>query len=423
MMAAPTFSPENEAKLLFALLRSTRLEDGQLEKAKDSLASAISEGATVCVDGGGRSLDVMLSLKSMLLGLGANAHLAKEPPKPGRGSKYMAISGSGATAGPLERIKLAGEAGMETILVTESASLPENRMAKMADIIVELQGPELTSGAAMAAPMGTVFEEAAFVSCLTVFMGVLDELGRLPAELEVLSGKKGKSYGGRYLRLLDVSENGLSSGTGKVAGLAAEAGGAAHIVERLYRSKQETAKSLRLMGDVPEELASGIMEPEVLLAGEGTSDYILEMFAQRLYQISFGAHMMSGAIVPPITKEKIVIPLSCSGESSLPVTAAKIAAMKGAWFSPITASGDSSLAEVARGAGRPVVKLSGLYGRRSGGFFAERCLGGQLSVPDPVFSTKALILLDSIIAKEISLLGLTERELKKRHQQDKPEYL
>lgn len=429
------FSPENEARRLFALLRNTRLDEAQFRRATESVTHAISEGLPICVDGEGRSFDVALSLKSILLGLGAHIYRAREPPPFRHGSRYIAISGSGATVGPLKRMKLAKAAGMETILITENAESPKNEMARMADAIIELPSVKSQNeggkkdwlehelkGATSVAPMGTIFEDAAFVSCQIISVNAILKLGNV--SLPELAALGEGSYGEQYDRLLDVAENGGTVSGTKIAGLVAEANAAAEMVRQLYDSKREIERGL-VAKNVPLEMVGELareISPEVILAGEGVANYTLEMFAQRLYHISFRAHTTSGTVVPPITKGKLVVALSCSGESSAPVTAAKIASMKEAWFSAITASPDSSLAEIARGAGRPVVLLSSLrYIKKVG--FEERRLGKKLSVPDPVFSTKALMLLDSVIAREIPMLGLAEGELKKRHQQDKAEYL
>lgn len=429
-----TFSPENEARRLFALLRNTDIDGAQFEKVIESMTGAISGGLPVCIDGEGRSLDVALGLKSILLGLGAQMYRAREPPMFRRGSKYIAISGSGATVGPLKRMKLAKDAGMETILITENADQPKNEMARMADNIIELPSMksqsekvkkdwlELAGATSDIAPMGTIFEDAAFVSCQMISINTVLKLGNTSIPELAALGKG--SFTEQYERLLDVAENGGEVSGTKITGLAAEASQAAGIVEQFYNSKREIEKMLvakKVPADVASEFAREL-SPEVILAGEGVANYTLEMFAQRLYHISFRAHTTSGTVVPPITKGKLVVALSCSGESSAPVTAAKIASMKEAWFSAITSSSDSSLAEIARGAGGQSVRLSNLqYIKKVG--FEERRFGKQLSVPDPVFLTKALLLLDSVIAKEISLLGLAEGELKKRHQQDKAEYL
>lgn len=418
---------------MLALLRTVEVKEDQFEKVTESLGRAVSEGLPICVDGEGRSFDVALSLKSILLGLGANVYRAREPPLFRPGSAYLAVSGSGTTMGPMKRMKLARDAGMETILITENADQPKNEMARMADHVIELpsmksqteEGKKDRPGKELAvAPMGTLFEEAAFLSCLVISMNVISQLGNVSLPELADLGRGG--FREQYVRLLDVSgDGGLVSET-KVTGLLAEAGSAAHIVERLYRSKQEMANGLRarmkgadekLIGELAREIG-----PEVILAGEGVANYILEMFAQRLYHLSFRAHTISGTIVPPITGEKLVLMLSCSGESSAPVTAAKIASMKDAWFSPITAFGDSSLAEVARGADMQIVRLSGLGYIMNVGF-EERRIGKQLSLPDPVFCAKALLLLDAVIAKEIAQLELKEGDLRKRHQQDKAEYL
>lgn len=430
-----TFSPEKEARRLFALLRNTDIDGAQFEKVTESMTEAISEGLPVCIDGEGRSLDVALGLKSILLGLGAQMYRAREPPPFRRGSRYIAISGSGATVGPLKRMKLAKDAGMETILITENADQPKNEMARMADNIIELSSMKSQNekvkkdwlehelaGATSVAPMGTIFEDAAFVSCQMISVNTILRLGN--TSIPELAALGRGSFSEQYERLLDVAENGGEVSGTKINGLASEATQAAGIVEQFYNSKREIEKML-VAKKVPAYVAGELareLSPEVILAGEGVANYTLEMFAQRLYHISFRAHTTSGTVVPPITKGKLVVALSCSGESSAPVTAAKIASMKEAWFSVITSASDSSLAEIARGAGRQSVRLSNLqYVKKVG--FEERRFGKQLSVPDPVFLTKALLLLDSVIAKEISLLGLAEGELKKRHQQDKAEYL
>lgn len=432
MTATTVFSPEKEARRLFALLRNTRIDDTQFKRVTESVAEAMSGGLPICVDGEGRSLDVALGLKSILLGLGAQMYRAREPPPVRCGSKYIAISGSGATVGPLKRMKLAKDAGMETILITENAGSSKNEMARMADHIIELPGMKSQSekvkkdwlehelaGATSVAPMGTIFEDAAFVSCQMISINTVLKLVGNTFIPELAALGKG-SFTEQYERLLDVAENGGEVSGTKINGLAAEASQAAGIVEQFYNSKREIAQMLAAK-KVPSDAASEL-SPEVILAGEGVANYTLEMFAQRLYHISFRAHTTSGTVVPPITKEKLVVALSCSGESSAPVTAAKIASMKEAWFSVITSASDSSLAEIARGAGRQSVRLSSLqYIKKVG--FEERRFGKQLGVPDPVFLTKALLLLDSVIAREISLLGLAEGELKKRHQQDKAEYL
>ena len=430
------FSPKNNVLGLCKLLdKLSCIDDKKFRQLVSTLSNAIAEGHQICFDGEGRSLNVAQAFASLILGIGGQAYFGKQPPVYRQGARYVVISGSGRTTGPLKRLQLAKKAGLETILITADASsttstMKKNLLAGFADLVVEVitKNPQKMEhdqvlphrprsarnriggwlekqleGTTVRelAPMGTVFEEAAFVTSILAAINIADTVRGITApKLRFILDQK--DFKRQFSKLLElVVKGGIVNGT-RITGLCKEADslGARELVRLLCKG-----------GDV-------------MVSGEGVTNCIMEMFAQRLYHLKFRAHTTSGTIVPPITPDMMLVCASMSGQSNSPLVSASIAARKKSRLAVITGDLESHLARIAKEAGAPITLLSDLdYATREG--FAEKRFTRKMTDPihgdivDPIFATKCLLLCDGVVAKLMELMSITESRMKTRHQLDK----
>jgi len=422
------FSPKDKVLALCGLLeRKSQIDNEEVGRLVKTLSDAIAEGHQICFDGEGRSLNVAQAFRSIILGIGGQAYLGKQPPVYRQGARYVVISGSGTTTGPLKRMQLAKKAGLETILITADASSEKNIMSTIADHTLDvvargedggihkshevvmnwlesqLDGisEEAVRSMNEVAPMGTLFEQSAFITSLLACINIADsvrgiETPRLRAIID------SNDYGKQMSKLLELSIKGGTVKGKRIRDLGAEAdsAGARGLTQLLFRGGN------------------------VLVSGEGVTDSVMEMFAQRLYHLKFMAHTTSGTIVPPITSEMMVVCASRSGYSNSPLVSATIAARKESRLAVITGDPKGSLAQVAEKFKAPAVFLSDLGYATHEGFEEKRFTRKMMDpidydIVDPVFATKCLLLCDGVVAKLMELLSITESSMKARHQLDK----
>ena len=153
---------------------------------------------------------------------------------------------------------------------------------------------------------------------------------------------------------------------------------------------------------------------KVLVVGAGRSGLVGKAFAMRLMHLGFNTYVLGETITPNVGSGDLVIIISGSGKTTMPLTAARMAKQLGAKVLAVTSQKDSPL-------GRIVdirVDLPGREDLMVENEYHSRQLRGEhvsLSPMGTVFEDTCMVYLDSIIVELMYKLGLSEDSLKIRH--------
>ena len=152
----------------------------------------------------------------------------------------------------------------------------------------------------------------------------------------------------------------------------------------------------------------------VFVIGAGRSGLVAKAFAMRLMHLGLDIHVVGETITPALREGDILVVVSGSGETGLPVSAAKVAKKIGAKILAVTTYPKSSLASIAD----IVVILPGRAKTESTTDFVHRELTGEYASLAPLgtmFEITAIVFLDGVVASLMAALGKKEEDLKARH--------
>ncbi len=155
-------------------------------------------------------------------------------------------------------------------------------------------------------------------------------------------------------------------------------------------------------------------DKRILIIGTGRSGLVGRAFAMRLMHLSFDVHVLGETITPAIGKGDIVVAISGSGATALPVTSAKIAKKVGAFIVAVTTRPNSPLGKIADQLVHIKAKSKAA---RQKDFFLRQIVGEHESLAPlgTLFEISAGIFFDSLIVELMRQLGKTEEELRRRH--------
>jgi 6-phospho-3-hexuloisomerase len=180
----------------------------------------------------------------------------------------------------------------------------------------------------------------------------------------------------------------------------------AQAVEHL--SSEEISQFIKLLGTVYNE------GKKVLVIGAGRSGLVGKAFAMRLMHMGFTVYVLGETIVPALEPGDVVIAISGSGRTKLVVSAAEVAKDIGAAVVSLTTYPDSPLGKISD----LVIRVPGRTKVSSEDDYNVRQLIGiyePLAPLGTLFEITALVVLDSIVAELMRMLGKTEEDLKKKH--------
>lgn len=143
-----------------------------------ALAQALADSPAVFVAGAGRSGLIARCFAMRLMHLGLNARCAGDTLAPPlrAGDLLVVISASGETAGVAAVAGKAKKLGAVMALITAA---PNSSLAALADLAVVLDAPAIGSRQ----PLGSLFEQGAFLLCEALVLELLDRLGQSGADL------------------------------------------------------------------------------------------------------------------------------------------------------------------------------------------------------------------------------------------------
>lgn len=153
---------------------------------------------------------------------------------------------------------------------------------------------------------------------------------------------------------------------------------------------------------------------KVLVVGAGRSGLVGKAFAMRLMHLGFPVFVLGETINPNVGEGDMVIVISGSGKTTVPLAAAQMAKSLNAKVVAITSQEESPLAQTAD----LVVDIPGREDVASEDEYHIRQLKGQhesLTPMGTMFEGTTMIFLDSIIAELMNRLGLSVDSMMLRH--------
>jgi 6-phospho-3-hexuloisomerase len=153
---------------------------------------------------------------------------------------------------------------------------------------------------------------------------------------------------------------------------------------------------------------------KVLVVGAGRSGLVGKAFAMRLMHLGFQVYVLGETINPNVGDDDMVIVISGSGKTTVPLAAAQMARSLNAKVVAITSQEESPLAQTAG----LVVDIPGREDIAAEDEYHIRQLKGQhesLAPMGTMFEDTTMIFLDSIIAELMNRLGLSVDAMRERH--------
>jgi len=153
---------------------------------------------------------------------------------------------------------------------------------------------------------------------------------------------------------------------------------------------------------------------KVLIVGAGRSGLVGKAFAMRLMHLGFPVYVLGETINPNVGEGDMVIVISGSGKTTVPLAAAQMAKSLNAKVVAITSQEESPLAQTAD----LVVDIPGREDIALEDEYHIRQLKGQHESLAPMgtkFEGTTMIFLDSIIAELMNRLGLSVDSMMLRH--------
>jgi 6-phospho-3-hexuloisomerase len=153
---------------------------------------------------------------------------------------------------------------------------------------------------------------------------------------------------------------------------------------------------------------------KVFVFGAGRSGLVGKAFSMRLMHLGINVYVVGDVITPGIDKNDVLIVISGSGETTLPVNAAKIAKEAGAKIIGITTYPKSTLGKLSD----LTVVIEGrtkLDGEKD--FFVRQIKGEHYTLAPlgTLFEVSVLIFLDALVVEMMTRMGKSEDDLRVRH--------
>ncbi|MBA7569873.1 3-hexulose-6-phosphate isomerase [subsurface metagenome] len=142
----------------------------------------------------------------------------------------------------------------------------------------------------------------------------------------------------------------------------------------------------------------------IFVYGAGRSGFIGRCFAQRLMHLGVNSCFVSDAITHRYSKEDLLILISGSGETTSPVAIARKAKDIGGKIALLTNNPESTIGKISN----VIIKIEG---KSKDIAVSQKTLAPYTTL----FDISTLTVLDSIGATLMELLGVTEKDIDKRH--------
>jgi len=187
--------------------------------------------------------------------------------------------------------------------------------------------------------------------------------------------------------------------------------------EEILRGIMEAMRGLDLsqVGGMLEALLIARSERrKILVVGAGRSGLVGKAFAMRLMHLGFNIYVMGETITPAVEEGDLVVVISGSGSTTIPITAAKMAKSLRAKVLAVTSHPTSPLGMIAD----LVVKVPGREMMvREDEYYSRQLIGDHepLAPMGTMFEDSCMVFLDSIIAELMARMVMSEEAMKGKH--------
>ena len=195
-------------------------------------------------------------------------------------------------------------------------------------------------------------------------------------------------------------------------------------MRRLMDAAEEMLRGIsEAMGGLDLSQVEGMLEAlllarsegrRVLVVGAGRSGLVGKAFAMRLMHLGFDIYVMGETITPAVGEGDLVLIISGSGSTALPVTVAEMARRLGARVLAVTSHPDSPLGTTAD----HVVLVPGRERMaREEEYHSRQMLGEHepLAPMGTMFEGSCMVFLDAVIAELMDRLEMSEEEMRRKH--------
>ncbi len=153
---------------------------------------------------------------------------------------------------------------------------------------------------------------------------------------------------------------------------------------------------------------------KVFVYGAGRSGLVGKAFSMRLMHLGINVFVVGDVITPAIEKDDVLLVISGSGETTIPVNSAKIAKEAGARIMCITTYPNSTLGKLSD----LTVEIQGrtkLKGEKD--FFLRQIKGEHYTLAPlgTLFEVSVLVFLDALVVEMMASMGKSEDDLRSRH--------
>jgi len=153
---------------------------------------------------------------------------------------------------------------------------------------------------------------------------------------------------------------------------------------------------------------------KALVVGAGRSGLVGKAFAMRLMHLGFNIYVMGETITPAVGNGDLVLVISGSGSTTLPVTLAERGKGLGAKVIAVTSRPSSPLGAIAD----LVVNIPGREVMAYEREYHSRQLMGEhepLAPMGTMFEDSCMVFLDGVIAELMARLEMSEEEMRRKH--------
>ena len=153
---------------------------------------------------------------------------------------------------------------------------------------------------------------------------------------------------------------------------------------------------------------------KVLVVGAGRSGLVGKAFAMRLMHLGFDVHVMGETITPAIGQDDLILIISGSGSTTLPVTVANMAKSLGGFILSVTSHPESPLGKTAD----QIMVVPGRVTMAREDEYISRQLKGEhepLAPMGTIFEDSCMVFLDAIIVELMARLEISEEEMRRKH--------
>ncbi len=191
-------------------------------------------------------------------------------------------------------------------------------------------------------------------------------------------------------------------------------------MERVQQAIEEMTKEVKeLPSKLKKEQVEGLLDVflqkrRVFVTGAGRSRLIGRAFAMRLMHLDFSVYVIGETTTPSLKSKDILLAISGSGETTIIVTASKMAKDTGSTIVALTSHKDSTLGKLAD----LIIEIPGRTKMEEEKSYISRQIKGKYAPLTPlgtIFEVSTFLFLEGVVSELMARTGKTEEDMRERH--------